>query len=376
MSDFYDRTSGPNLLTRRTFSLGLGGSMLLASAAQFVGPARAAGTVNFLGWQGYDEPVLVDDFAAKNAITLNTTYIGNNDEIISKLMSGGVGQIDIVTPYMGYVPVLVALDLIQPIDVSKVPNLEKVLPLFRNDPNINVNGQLYAVPFTWGSGPLVYDPAVVTAPPGSWKDLLKPEFTGKIGMMDDPIGNMTLAAIVGTDAEVPTKLTPPQLTQAIDFLIEIKKQARVVAVSWGDLADAIARGDVIATFNGWETLTKFCADKGKKVSYTYPSEGTYAWLDNYCIAKDAPNLEADYALCNQVISLAAQRHLAEKSVQGIVNEEAIAALDPAAKALYPYDSIADFGQKAKFFEFPPLKSDGTHATFPEWMKEYERFKAA
>jgi spermidine/putrescine transport system substrate-binding protein len=363
-------------ISRRRFTQGMGLTAVAASAGFLSRHATAAGSVNFLGWQGYDEPVLFDDFAKNNGINVNTTYIGNNDEIITKLRSGGVGQIDIVTPYMGYIPVLVALDLIQPIDVSRVPNLEKVLPLFRNDKNVNVDGKLYSVPFTWGSAPLVYDPAVVTTAPSGWKELLKPEFAGKVGMMDDPLGNVTLAGLIATDAEVPTKLTPDQLKAAIDFLIEVKKQSRVVAVSWGDLADAMARGDVAATFNGWETLTKFCADKGKTVKYIYAEEGTYAWLDNYCIAKDAPNLDAAYTLSNRVIDAAAQKHLAENALQGIVNQDAIAALDPSVKALYPYDAIEDFGKKARFYEFPPIKADGTHATYGDWMKEYERFKTA
>ena len=122
--------------------------------------ALAASTVTFLGWQGYDDPVIFDDFTKTKGITLNTTYIGNNDEIITKLRSGGLGQIDIVTPYMGYIPLLAKLDLIQPIDTARVPNLEKIIPLFRNDPNVNVDGKLYGVPFTWGSGPMMYDPAV------------------------------------------------------------------------------------------------------------------------------------------------------------------------------------------------------------------------
>ena len=147
---------------------------------------------------------------------------------------------------MGYIPLLVKLDLIQPIDKSRVPNLEKVMPIFRNDPNINVDGKLYGVPFTWGGGPMVYDPAVITTPPTSWKDLLKPEYTGKVGMMDDPLGNMMIGALVATGTQTPTKLTAAQLEQTIDFLIEVKKQSRVVAASWGDLADcdrARRRGD-------------------------------------------------------------------------------------------------------------------------------------
>jgi spermidine/putrescine transport system substrate-binding protein len=39
------------------------------------------------------------------------------------------------------------------------------MPLFRNDPNINVDGVLYGVPFTWGSGPMMYDPATHPTPP-------------------------------------------------------------------------------------------------------------------------------------------------------------------------------------------------------------------
>ena len=87
------------------------------------------------------------------------------------------------------------------------------MPLFRNDPNVNVDGKLYGVPFTWGSGPMMYDPAVIPTAPTSWNDLLKPEYTGKVGMMDDPLGNMMLAALIATDAKVPTQLTPDQLEQ-------------------------------------------------------------------------------------------------------------------------------------------------------------------
>ena len=101
---------------------------LRRSAGSACGPSQAAANVTFFGWQGYDAGLAVDDFLKKNDITLNTTYIGNNDEIVTKLTAGGVGSIDIVTPYMGYVPLLVALDVIQPIDEALVPNLADVMP--------------------------------------------------------------------------------------------------------------------------------------------------------------------------------------------------------------------------------------------------------
>ena len=99
-------------LSRRS-ALKTGFAAAAAAAGLISVRAFAASTVNFLGWQGYDDPVTFDDFAKNKGITLNATYIGNNDEIITKLRSGGLGQIDIVTPYMGYIPLLAKLDLIQ-----------------------------------------------------------------------------------------------------------------------------------------------------------------------------------------------------------------------------------------------------------------------
>ena len=105
-------------------------------------------------------------------------------------------------------------------------------------------------------------------------DIFKPEYKGKVGMMDDPIGNQMLAAISATDAEVPTLLTPDQLDQATEFLIKLKKeQVRQLAVSWGELANALARSEVVITFSGGEFLKKFAADAGKKIEFTYPQGG-------------------------------------------------------------------------------------------------------
>jgi spermidine/putrescine-binding protein len=364
-------------MTRRTAAGLLGGATLAAALLQ-PGLARAQGaTLNFLGWQGYDDPIAFDDFLASKGITLNPSYIGNNDEIVAKLRAGGVGQIDVVTPYMGYVPLLAKLDLIQPIDVARVPNLEHVMPIFRNDPNINLDGQLYGIPFTWGGGPMMYDPAVIPTPPARWRDLLNPEFAGKVGMMDDPLGNIMIAALVAVPgAASPTRLSPPELEAAIDFLVQVKAQSRLFAPSFGDLADAMARGDVAITFNGWETMVKFAADKGKTIAYTYPEERTNAWLDNYCIAKDAPNLDAAYEVLNRVISLEGQTRVATNLVQAITSQQAVEALPTDLRTLYPYDDIASFEKKAGFFGFPPTEATEGLATFPDWLRAYERFKAA
>ena len=299
--------------------------------------ASAAGAVSMFGWQDYDAGLRVGDFLQREGIEVSFTPIGNNDEIISRLSAGGAGQIDIVTPYMGYIPFMVAADLLEPIDESLVPNLANVPEVFRNDSNVIVNGKRYAVPFTWGSGPMAYDPAVIPTAPESWMDIFKPEYKGKVGMMDDPIGNQMLAAILATDAEVPTMLTADQLDQATEFLIKLKKDAvRQLAVSWGELANALARSEVVITFSGGEFLKKFAAMPASRSSSPIrrkaPSPGSTAIASPRARRISRPRTNAPI----RSLDVDGQVAFGEKTFQAIVVREAVdqaAAFDQVALSL-------------------------------------------
>jgi spermidine/putrescine transport system substrate-binding protein len=363
-------------VTRRDVMKGAAAMGAMAVAGLGATAASAKTTVSLFGWQGYDEGLRVGDFLAKNDIEVNFTPIGNNDEIVTRLASGGVGQMDLVTPYMGYIPLMVAAELLDPIDESLVPNLAKVPEVFRNDSNVVIDGTRYSVPFTWGSAPMAYDPAVFATPPTSWNVILEDQFKGKVGMMDDPIGNQMLAAIIATDAKVATELTKDQLDQATEFLIKLKKDhVRTLSASWGEMADALARNEIVVTFSGGEFLKKFVADKGKTIEFVYPDEGTFGWLDSYCIGKNAPNREAAHKLANQVLEVDAQIAFTKSTLQGIVNPDAIAQLPPELK-IYPYDDLAGFQKKAALYPMPPMESGGEYASWTEWQEAYQRFKAA
>ena len=360
-------------VSRRGFLQGAAGLGALTAVASLPGRrAEAATSVRFVGFQEYD--TALGDYMKAHDITMDSTYIGGSTEILAKLSAGGVGSIDLVTPYMGYVPLLVASGLLQPIDESKVPNLDRVHPVFRNNPNIRIDGKLYEAPFVWGGVPMMYDPAVVKTKPDSWYDVLKPEYKGKVGMTES-LNNILLASvIVNKGVEIPSMITREQLAKAVDFLIQVKANSRLVAASYGELADAMARGEVVITFNGWEVMKKMAADKGKVIEYTYPKEGTFGWLDNYCIVKDAPNVAVAHELANAALSVPVQLTAGNVSLLGIVNLDAIAKLEPAKRAIYPYDDIEGFGKTAGFYRIEPLKPDGLHATFDDWNKEYVRFK--
>jgi spermidine/putrescine transport system substrate-binding protein len=334
--------------------------------------ARASTTVTLVGWEGYDKPL--EGFIKAHDIVLDPTYIGDSNQIISKLTSGGVGQIDLVTPNVTYVPLLVKLGVLAPVDEALVPNLKNVHPFFLGNPSIRIDGKLYAVPYVWGGVPMMYDPDAIPEPT-SWADVLKPEYKGKVSMLDN-LNNIQLAARVATDTKTPTRLTHDELKKAVDFLIQVKGQTRVLATSYGEMADAMARNEAVITFNGWEVVVKKAADKGKRVAYVYPKEGTFGWMDCYCIVKDAPNMELAHGLANEGLTEKVQLAAGEGELLGILNKDAIGKLSADAKKLYPYDDLDGFSKRVGFFPVAPLEPEGDIATFDEWKTEYLRFKNA
>lgn len=333
--------------------------------------ALAATQVNWLGWQGYDEPIKVGTFLADNDIELAATYLASNDEIVTKLAAQA--PIDIVTPYMGYIPYMREADLIQPIDPAKVPNLPKVMPVFLNDSNIFSDGQHWGVPLSWGGGPMVYDPAVVQ--PTSWFDLEKPEFKGKIAIMDEALGMMLTTSIMVSGAEVASLITPAQLEEVKKYLIKLKKEhARAIFPSYGEAADAMARGEVVMTLGGAEWLPAIVAEKAK-LAYTYPKEGCFAFIDSYVIPRSSPNPDIAHLLANQELTIEGQVALTTFNY-AVVTKEAADTLSGPARTMYPYDNIAEFEKLCHFFPMTPTETDGSIAAWPDWLAAWQEIVAA
>jgi len=372
MSTSIFRTSSLPVRSRREMLRGaLGGVAVAGLASGLPRRAFAKTQVNWLGWQGYDQPLQTEGFLDKEGIELAATYLGNNDEIVTKLAAQA--PIDIVTPYMGYVPGLREAGLIQPIDTAKVPNLPKVLTVFREDSNLYVDGVHWSVPITWGGGPMNYDPAAVQ--PESWFDLEKPEYKGKIAIMDDAVGMMLTASIMVSGAKVASLVTPAQLEEVKKYCIKLKKEhARAIFPSYGECADAMVRGEVVMTLGGAEWLPAIVAEK-KKLAYTYPKEGCFGFIDSYVIPKTAPNPDLAHKMANHMLTVPAQLELT-KNNYAVLTQEAIDALTGPAATMYPYKDMGAFESKCKFFPMAPSESTAEVAGWPDWLAAWQEVLAA
>jgi spermidine/putrescine transport system substrate-binding protein len=363
-------------LSRRRFLAGLaatGGATAVGLASR---PAAAKTTITWMGWQGYETPIKSGTFLTDNDIDFQPTFIASNEEIITKLQAGGVGKTDLITMYFGYLPLMAEGGLLEPIDTSRIAPFGDLVPQFTSQNAIKYDGKLMGIPWNWGSLPIMYDPTVVTTPPASWFDVMKPEYKGKVAMVDDPLGNLLVWGRTVTGAEVGTLLTKEQLAKVIDFMIEVKtKQARAFFATYGDMADAFARNEIVITTIGWEAVAVWTKQKGKEIAYSIPQEGTGMFMDCLCIPKDCPHVDLVYGLMTHILSPDPQKQFATEQSAGITNLKAVPLLPDDLRKSYSYADIDGFMQRARLFPVPPTK-EGQYATYDDFLEEYERLKRA
>jgi spermidine/putrescine transport system substrate-binding protein len=366
-----------SLSRRRALGAGAAGLAGLGALALAPKSAWAKTTMTWMGWQGYETPIQSGTFLADNDIDFQPTFISSNEEIITKLQAGGIGKTDIITMYFGYLPIMAEGGLLEPIDESRIEPLPKLIPQFVKQDAIHYEGKLQGVPWNWGSLPLMYDPAAVSEVPTSWLDIKKPEYKGKVAMVDDPLGNLLIWGTVVTGKPMGTILTKAEMVKVIDELIDIKKNhARAFFATYGDMSDAFARNEVAVSAIGWEAVAVWTQGKGKAIKYTIPKEGTGMFMDCLCIPKDAPHVDLTYKMINHILSPEPQRVFATEQSAGITNRDTIPLLPKELAESYNYADIDGFMKKARLQPVPPSESKDDTATYDDFLNEYQRLSKA
>lgn len=376
-------------LTRRKFLKGAGltvaslgfGSVLQACAPAATPtpvvptptpPPSIGGTLQFLGWEGYDLPEAMEEWREANGVVVEATYIGSNEDVPAKLAVATPGLYDLVTTNHGYRQLYTELGILTALEVETMPNYEDLYEFFRGEWWIQ-EGQVWAVPFTWGSLGCNYN-ADEISPPASWRDLLDPSMKDRFAVGDDmnaviPVG----ARILGWGDECPN-LTLDQLTQVMDLLLEFKRNARAFASSYGDLTDMLVSGEIVATLPGWAAVNVWAQEGGVNVQHTMPSEGGVSFVDAYSIPPDCDNRETALAWINESITAEAQAIQARNLVAGVVNPEALPLTEASVVDLYPYDKLDELFENAPLYELAPSESE-EYATLDDWVNAWEGFKA-
>jgi spermidine/putrescine-binding protein len=301
-------------------------------------PASAAGgQLTLLVWEGYADDSFVKPFEEETGCQINAVYVGSNDEIVSKVMSGA-GAADLISPSNDTTKRLVKAGAVSPIDPAKVPNLADFMPQFQNPDWLMQDGQMYGVPYGWGVVRIIADPAAVPADTDSLGFLWDPKYAGKISVWDDIETVYMASRFLGFKNTY--DLSDDELEQVKAKLIEMKPNVRKYWFTTGEMGTLMAGGEVVGG-NSWESTLVELRKAGHKVADLKPKEGRGGWSDSWMIVKGAETNECVYPWLNYVSSPKAQALAHAVTGFGYPNTKMVGDLDADAKAVYDDLGMAD-----------------------------------
>jgi spermidine/putrescine transport system substrate-binding protein len=253
-----------------------------------------------------------------------------------------------------FAEILNQMGLAEPLDHNKIPNLANLYPeatQLAHDP-----GNVFSVPYTWGTTGLCYRSDLIAAPT-SWNDLLKPaaDVAGKITML--ATDRWLLAAGFLANGMSVNETDEAKLNTVRDALIAAKKT--LLAYDDTTFYAKLVSGEAVMT-QAWDGWCNYGITDNPAIQYVIPNEGSDLWVDTMVILKGSENKDAAYAFVDYILDAKNHRWAAENILYKVPNKAAMDGLDPALAVTYPnmgitpaqlltYEQLRDVGEAQRAY---------------------------
>ena len=273
--------------------------------------------LNVCSWGEYIDETLIDEFEAQTGIQVNYQEPPSNEELYSRLQTGGA-NFDVVVPSDYMISQLIEEDMLQPLDYSKIPNFEKIADRFKNLPYDPEN--LYTVPYTWGTLGIIYNTTMVDEPITSWSALFDDTAAGNTLLIDNSrdafgIALMYLGYSVNTTDEA-------QIREAYELLANAWDRGVYQGKVMDEIFQIMEGGNAaVATYYAGDYLSML--ENNEDLAYVIPEEGSNWFVDAMCILKDAQNVDEAHEWINFMASTDANLRNMDFIWYASPNEEAL-----------------------------------------------------
>jgi spermidine/putrescine-binding protein len=262
------------------------------------GGGGGGGELNYFSWEPWARKEYLAAFEKEQGATVKSAFYSSGQEMLTKLQGGGSKLYDMLSPVNNDIPRLVGAGLAEPFDLSLVPNFEKVIPRFRDYPDLSVDGETYMVPFVWGTDTVAHNKKHIPEVT-SWNVLFDKQYKGRLAVQDSAFETIALTAIsLGYTDPSPFNITDKQLDDCKKKLIEAKPLWRTIWSNFTDLQNLFISGEVWAT-QAWLTIVEPVKAGGVDIGWALVDEGSIGWIEGVSIVKGTKNRElvhkfADY----------------------------------------------------------------------------------
>ena len=329
-----------------------------SAGPSFAVPAGIEKELFMYNWGDYVDPGNIETFKAAFGIE-KFTYdtFASNDELLTKLQGGAVGQWDVSAPTAEFVPAMREQGFIQKIDFAQVPNAKYIEAPFKGvwwDPTNE-----WQLPKDWGTTGISVRTKVVKEDVSSWKKFFEvaPKYSGRIVLVDSP-GDVFVAPLKALGYSLNTKVES-ELEEARTMLLGLAPH--VLALDSDQYNTKLETEEAVLglTWTGGILELRDLPETAD-IQYIIPSDGTLYWLDTWVVLADAPHPIAAHAFLNFIHDPQIQAIETETNQYATPNSEAKKFIDPAMladPALFVPDDVLARLEGAEDTSTDPLRLD-------------------
>lgn len=326
--------------------------------------ALANDTVHLYTWTEYVPEGLLEEFTKQTGIKVVVSSLESNETMYAKLkIQGKDGGYDVIAPSNYFVSKMGREGMLMELDHSKLPVIKDLNPDWLNKPYDK--GNKYSLPQLLGAPGIAFNTNSYKGDNfTAWGDLWKPEFKGKVQLLDDAREVFNIALLkLGQD---PNTKDPALIKAAYEELLKLRPN--VLAFSSDNPANSFISGEV-EVGQLWNGSVRIAKKEQAPVNMVFPKEGPVLWVDTLAIPSNAKNPDAAHKLINYLLSAPVAEKLTLEIGYPTSNVKALEKLpkeiteDPA---IYP---TAEVLQKSQW-------QDDVGDAIELYEKYYQELKAA
>lgn len=251
--------------------------------------------LHLYNWGEYMGENLIADFEEQTGATVKVDYFDSNEQMYIRVANGE--SFDVLVPSDYMIQRLMEEDLLQPLDKSKLSNLDllsdDVMGLDYDPENE------YSVPYFWGTVGIVYDKTKVSEEDlekEGYNIFLDTKYKGDIYLYDSERDSFMMALkALGYSMNTENE---DELNEAYEWLLQCVQTMEPEIVT-DEIIDNMAQGRKALglIYSGDAT---YVMSENENMGFYMPETGTNLWSDAMVIPKNAENPELAHAFIDYV----------------------------------------------------------------------------
>jgi len=244
------------------------------------------GKVYVYNWGEYIDEETIKLFEEETGIEVIYDEFDTNETMYPKI-EAGASNYDVVCPSDYMIQKMIDNDLLAKLNWDNLPNARANIGAEYYEQSLAFDpGNLYSVPYCWGTVGILYNTTMVDEPVTGWSILWDETYKDSI-LMQDSVRDLFMVALKRLGYSM-NSTNESELQEAKELLIAQKPLVQAYVID--QVRDKII-GDEAAIGVIYSGEAIYTQRENPNLAYVIPEEGTNIWIDSWVIPKNAENKE-------------------------------------------------------------------------------------